>query len=215
MSYATRQYDTTDLVKITRFVREFPFAILMPNLAPMTYAMTPLLIHPNAQNGEMPLFFGHLDRANPALEAMAMSPGKVRCLFMGPNGYISSNDYVAEKIPTWNYASVEIDGEVSLVRSGSETLQLMKHQIQSLEGGNMLSIDFDSPKVQHMMNAIRFFKIKPVSVIGRFKFSQEKPLESRLKAAQRLREKSIRKLERQLPYFADLEPQTAGLPHGN
>lgn len=208
MTYASQDYDTRDTAKITRFIREFPFAILMPNWAPTTYAMTPLLIHPDSQE-DMPVLFGHLDGANPAVDAMAS--GKVRAIFMGPNGYISPHDYVTEQFPTWNYASVEVLGEISFVQSDSETLQLMKHQIESVEGEDTLAIDFNAPKVQQMLKAIRFFRIEPASMVGRFKFSQEKTPEDRLKAARRLCDKNIRKLEGQLAFLADLEPEMAEL----
>lgn len=59
---------------------------------------------------------GHLARANP--HAALIGGARATVVFTGPQGYVSPNWYEDRtRVPTWNYATVEIAGAVRLLES--------------------------------------------------------------------------------------------------
>ncbi|MFN0249820.1 MAG: FMN-binding negative transcriptional regulator [Kofleriaceae bacterium] len=76
------------------------------------------LVDPSLRVAQAPLFvdadhsvYLHLSRANPMAQAM---PVRVVAVVSGDDAYISPDWYEsADQVPTWNYESVEIEGELT------------------------------------------------------------------------------------------------------
>ncbi len=80
------------------------------------FAATPLpLLAETDAEGRVVSLFGHFARRNPQVAALEHNP-RVTCLFQGPHGYVSPRLVSQPQWgPTWNYAVVKFDGEVTFV----------------------------------------------------------------------------------------------------
>ena len=58
---------------------------------------------------------GHFARANPHWKHL--QNGKVTAIFHGPSAYITPQWYVKNDVPTWNFATVHVEGRARLIES--------------------------------------------------------------------------------------------------
>lgn len=92
-----------DQVAMLSFVTERSFATLVDSS--LRVAQAPLFV--DSDRG----IYLHLSRANPIARSM---PTRVVAVIPGDDAYISPDWCVSEhQVPTWNYESVEVEGELS------------------------------------------------------------------------------------------------------
>jgi transcriptional regulator len=92
-----------DQVAMLSFVAERSFATVVDSS--LRVAQAPLLVDADGS------VYLHLSRANPIAKAM---PERVVAVVPGDDAYISPDWYEsADQVPTWNYESVEIEGELT------------------------------------------------------------------------------------------------------
>lgn len=95
-------------------MRDHPLAWVVPQGVPFT--ATPLPLLPELDDTGRPVsLFGHLDRANPMIEALIRDP-RALALFSGPQGYIAPR-LVEDPpwAPTWNYTVIRCQTDVEFL----------------------------------------------------------------------------------------------------
>ncbi|TCO59556.1 FMN-binding negative transcriptional regulator [Actinocrispum wychmicini] len=204
-TYLTERYATRDPDRILAFVAEFPFATLIPQ-GEVRGALPSLPVLLDVRAGSRIVFYGHLDRENPF--AVRLDRSRVTALFQGPNGYISPRDYVSRQFPTWNYAVAQVTGVCRLVDEPDRKLAYMIRMVEDLErhNGSDYRLDGSDNRVRRQIDLVTFFQLEVDSVHGTFKFAQEKTVEDRVRARDRLIDKLHSGQSRAIPVLADLDP---------
>ncbi len=130
----------------------------------------------------------HLVRSNPIARALN-APGPAVIAVSGPDSYVSPDWYgVADQVPTWNYVAVHLRGELEL-RPQDELHDLLDRQSALFEEQLRPKRPWITSKMppelmERMMRAIVPCRMHVTSVDGTWKFSQNKPEEARLSAAE-------------------------------
>jgi predicted FMN-binding regulatory protein PaiB len=200
--YLTDRYKTRDADRIVFLIEHFPFATLVPEERPGGgFIFVPVVV--DRGDDERIALVGHVDSQNPFLREL--DGRRLRALFHGPNAYISPLDYVSNQFPTWNYAVAEAVGTSTLIEDDDEKLAWMLRMIEDLEraNGSSYRLDLDDSRVPGQIRSITFFRLEVESMVGTFKFAQEKSTEDRVGARERFLEKATRNLERTLPRLAE------------
>lgn len=158
-------------------IKDNPFARLVvpskPGELPVITQL-PLLMDERQQ-----CLYGHLARNNPAMTAMT-SQNQVMVLFDGGHQYISPRWHHEQKVPTWNYVSLELICSPVMLTDAEDKLKLVNEMSRyfdpswSLE--EIMAPQF-SRQLQQMLNAICVFRLDICSSGGRFKLGQRKSVD--------------------------------------
>lgn len=169
-------FKVTDRDRLLAHLRQYPFATLAA--APggrVLMAQAPLMVR--ELGGGLAIDF-HLS-ANNSL-AGAVADGLSACLISaGPDAYVSPDWYVAaDQVPTWNYVSVEAEGQISPLDEAA-TIALLDDLSAEAEA----KLAPKAPWTRHKMSPGRFAAMLRGIVGGRmtverlegtFKLSQNK-----------------------------------------
>src|SRR5687767_8139088 len=111
--YIPRRYEEKDREKVFRFIRENSFAILVTisDGSPIATHL-PLLLEKNEPGEDV--LVGHISKGNEQKNSFE-NDGKVLCIFPGPHAYISPRWYTEMNVPTWNYISVHVYGQIKIM----------------------------------------------------------------------------------------------------
>ncbi len=131
----------------------------------------------------------HMARANLHWRAFA-DGGDVLCVFQGPHAYVSPSWYAAENaVPTWNYVAVHAYGTPEIVEDSAAVYADQKRLVDTHEAGfaEPWAIDGqDQGYVDGMIRAIVDFRIPISHIEGKFKLSQNRPEDDRVRVADTL-----------------------------
>lgn len=133
----------------------------------------PLSLDPNKQYLQ-----GHFARPNPQWEDIENQ--EVLAIFQGPHCYISPSWYeTPTAVPTWNYVSVHVYGQVELVDDTNEVMDsLQKLILKYEEQGSTYQLDqVDASYIAGLSKGIQGFRIRITSIEGKAKLSQNHPVE--------------------------------------
>ncbi len=141
--------------------------------------------------GEDIYLIGHMARANPHWKSLSQQR-KIFVLFQGPSSYISPAWYIEreDNVPTWNYVSVHVNGEFSIVSDpgGSyEILHRLTKKYESIFATGWRLPDQVPPALEPDLKAIVSFEIKITSMNGKFKLSQKQSPEERTRVIEGLK----------------------------
>jgi len=144
---------------------------------------------------------GHFARANPHWQSIEGAK-QVLAVFTGPHAYVSPTWYVTHpSVPTWNYTAVHATGKARLTDE-AELHEIVSELAATYEAGNdppwRLS-EQPAPYVSSMLGAIVGFEVEVTELEGKFKLSQNRPVEIPL-VAERLEdagEKALARLMRE------------------
>ena len=76
---------------------------------------------------------GHFAKSNPHVLALVSNP-KALAIFMGPQGYMSPSVYPdLVRVPTWNYITLHVQGEIEFVHESENKDHLLKQLIADHE----------------------------------------------------------------------------------
>ena len=178
--YIPRKYQQDDVNKYKELITQYPFATLI------TYTESgieanhiPLIL--NHVNGK-DVLQGHIAKANPLWKNVS-DKSKVLIVFNGPNCYISPNYYPTKKengkaVPTWNYVTVHVQGAISFITDDKWNLDMVNnltnhHEAQQPQPSSIS----DAPQeyIQRMLPAIVGIEIEILSMMGKWKVSQNQP----------------------------------------
>lgn len=142
-----------------------------------------LLEQEEGPNGTL---YGHLARGNPqwkqidkAVEALA--------IFMGPDAYITPSWY-AEKartgkvVPTWNFITIHVHGTLDFFEDKDQLLALVTKLTEKHEGKRARPwavSDAPPDYIQAHLKGIIGFKLPIARIEGKWKMSQNRPLDDR------------------------------------
>lgn len=145
----------------------------------------------------------HLSRNN-ALTAAFAQGAVALAVSQGPDAYVSPDWYArADQVPTWNYLSVEAEGEVTpLDESGLVAL------LDDLSAQEEARLAPKTPWTRHKMSPGRFeamlagiqgFRLRPHRLEGTFKLSQNKPADEQARVAAALGDHPIARAMGRIP----------------
>ena len=192
MLYLPPAFAENDLARLHAFVAAYPFATLVsPDAQAPPVTHLPLLL--DAARGERGSLLGHLARANPHWHALA-SGSLALAIFHGPHAYVSPSWYAHQpSVPTWNYAVVHVRGRARLVPDGPELERLVVRLTDAFERARAkpwrmrLPADYQT----QMLGAIVGFEIEVSQLEGKFKLSQNRPADDRVRVADALAQGAV------------------------
>jgi len=167
-------YKIEDEGLIDQFIRDNSFGTLISTGSPYPLAThIPMELEINAQGKSV--LWGHISKANPQWQSWLIHP-KVLAVFLSPvHHYISSSWYNQPNVPTWNYMSVQVSGELSLIKGEvlKEALRRLTYKYER-ESRDPVAFDRLPDSVQNQMNGIVGFEINIARKDASFKLSQNR-----------------------------------------
>ena len=127
-------------------------------------------------------FFGHLAKRNPHASVLR-DKQPVLALFVGPDAYISPRWFQEHwTVPTWNYVSVQLRGELSVVTDRVDTWDILNRTIQRMENSPQFDSDTapwslnDAPGelVERLSEMVVAFRIRNCHLEGVQRLCQDK-----------------------------------------
>jgi transcriptional regulator len=189
--YIPKTFEVTDSSTLHEFIETYSFGTLVTVVGEQPIA-TRLPVICDRASGRHGTLFGHVARANPQWRAF---DGNRQCLVMfdGPHAYVSPSWYAtAPAVPTWNYATVHVYGIPRPIHDAEQLSALVDKLVGIYEAGmprpwpGTLPPDFKAA----MLKAIVGFAIEIDRIEGKFKMSQNRPVEDRIRTVVRLEKSS-------------------------
>jgi transcriptional regulator len=176
--YLPRQFEPEDPALTRRLVSEHPLATLIStDDQGFPFAShLPLKLDACDAQGQPTRLLGHLARANPQTAHLAQRP-QALLVFLGPHAFMSTRVYPDEqRVPTWNYLSVQAQVTVRLLEGEEAKDALLKQLIA----------DHDPPYAQQwrglpekythgMLAAIVAFELQVQHIQTKIKLNQHRP----------------------------------------
>jgi len=135
----------------------------------------------------------HVARANPIAKLLA-DDLPVVVVFTGPHAYVSPRWYVAPdtNVPTWNFTAVHAHGVARKIQDHDGILAAVSDLAAAHEAGAPApwsAAGADRRHIEQRLVAIVAFTIRIERFESKFKLSQNRPREDRLRVVERLRER--------------------------
>ncbi len=197
--YLPSHFEETDPAALHALMRAYPLGtwITPSPEAGVDVNHLPFLL--DADHPAGPRLLAHLPRGNPVWRGLA-APGRsagCQVIFHGPQGYISPGWYASKPlhgkvVPTWNYAVVHAHGEARVLEglaSGDPAAVngALLDQLQRLTATHEASQPqpwsiHDAPPdyTAGLMRVLVCVEIRLTRLVGKFKLSQNRPLDDRL-----------------------------------
>ncbi len=187
MMYIPKYFKITDETVAYDIIKEHSFATLFSQNNGMPFAThLPLIL-----NKEKSYLYGHFARPNPQWKDI--KDQTVLAVFHGPHCYISPSWYETNKaVPTWNYVTVHVYGEVELLEDEEELIASLHDMVVKYEApDSSYSLrDVDPEYLAGMNKGVQGFKIKINKIEGKSKLSQNHSLERQELVINQLEQKS-------------------------
>lgn len=182
--YLPRHFAMDDRRAIARLFHDHPFATLLTPALPEPLITHLPLVHV-ADCEPHGTLLGHFARGNPHVEVAAAAESIA--VFHGPHAYVSPSWYArpAAAVPTWNYAVVHAHGAIELARDAAETRTMLDAMIQRFEAQRPApwQLGLAPAALDAMVGAIIGFRIRVRRVEAKFKLSQNRSPEDRMRVA--------------------------------
>lgn len=173
-----KHFNVDDPKALDAFIEHNAFATLVSTgAAGLQVSHIPLL--PERDSGGTLRLLGHVARANLQWQALE-SATDVVAIFHGPHAYVSPSWYQTQpSVPTWNYAVVHAHGRATLLdEAGLHDLVIRLSDVY--EAGRpkpWRAVDLPADYTSNMLKAIVGFEIEVTNLEGKFKLSQNRPVE--------------------------------------
>lgn len=182
---AFRQHDLDTLVS---FVEQHGFGTLIAAGSPPLAAHLPMLIE-RIDGGRLRIV-GHLAAANEL--AQRLEGERLLAIFQGPHTYVSPSLYgVQNSVPTWNYISVHITGQVRRIDDHATLRSIVERTTRQFESERAAPWSLESVDdafVDKLLAAIVGFEIDVERIEGQWKLSQNHSRERRERVITGLRD---------------------------
>jgi transcriptional regulator len=159
-------------------------ALFAGSEAGLRVAHAPVVVR---RDGEGVVLDFHLSRNNVLTTAFARGASAL-AVSQGPDAYVSPDWYAqADQVPTWNYLSVEAEGEVAALNEAWFVALL-----DDLSAQEEARLAPKAPWTRHKMSPGRFeamltgiqgFRLRPHRLEGTFKLSQNKSADEQARVA--------------------------------
>jgi transcriptional regulator len=176
--YLPKHFQVDDLQILARLIAEYPLATLVGNLDEhLEVNHLPLILSADGKK-----LHGHIARTNPLVKVAEQNKRDVTAVFHGPNAYITPAWYPSKQetgkvVPTWNYAVVHVQGQLSLMSDPSwirDHVSQMTNIHEPIYQSNWKLDDAPEEYIQMMLKAIIGIEIEVASLVGKFKLSQNR-----------------------------------------
>lgn len=197
--YLPKHFEVTNSDTLANLIGEYPLATLIGILDDQSEINhLPLML-----SSDQSRLFGHVARSNPLIQIANQATSQVTAVFHGPSAYVTPSWYPSKPetgkvVPTWNYAVVHAQGNLSLI---DDPLWLRKHVSQMTDiheptYQSQWKLD-DAPEeyIQLMLNAIVGIEIQITSMVGKFKLSQNRPAKDHAAVLGELKHSSNKNLQ--------------------
>ncbi|QCJ42637.1 FMN-binding negative transcriptional regulator [Bacillus sp. S3] len=167
--YIPAHFKIKDETEAFDIIKENSFATLISQHNGMPFA-THLPLNLNKDHSYL---YGHVARPNPQWKDIENQT--VLAIFHGPHCYISPSWYETNKaVPTWNYVTVHVYGEVELLEDEQELMSSLHDMVLKYEDpdSSYNLLDVDAEFLAGMNKGIQGFKIKINKIEGKAKLSQ-------------------------------------------
>ncbi len=175
-----------DLSTLHAFIERHSFGLLVSQHAGSPFAThLPLLL--DRTSGQFGTLLGHVARANPQWQQIVGQ--QVLAVFSGPHVYVSPSWYEAENVvPTWNYVAVHAYGKVQLVEDQEGLLDIVRNSVEVYERSmpRPWTLGEHDTFVDRLLMQIVGFRFEIERLEGKYKLSQNHPLERREKVVRAL-----------------------------
>jgi len=140
-----------------------------------------------AKNGLNGTLIGHMAKANDQWKILSFLEN-VTVIFNGPQGYVSPSWYASAGVPTWNYATVQLQGKPRLIETFEGLDQLLQKMTETFESKSLNPWEYKltTAKKQHLLQMIVGFEIEITQIDAKFKLSQNRPLEDQVNVIKQL-----------------------------
>lgn len=171
--YIPNYFKVDNIEEISSFVQKNSFGTVVT-----TVQGKPIATHLPMQlirKGDDYFITGHLSYGNPQWKTFDTSD-EVLVMFQGPHAYISSSWYESENVPTWNYQSVHVYGEVSILDKEElkEDLTMLLQKYEKHREEPVLWDRLSHSLLEKQLNGIVGFKIKIREIQAAYKLSQNR-----------------------------------------
>lgn len=184
--YIPKCFEQQDASEIKRVIAENPLATLVCLQQSELQAYHIPLYYSEDSQGMVSLK-GHIAIAN-TMHKQVDNGSDILVIFHGPQAYISPSWYPSKQthhkvVPTWNYISVHIQGEITFKYGASWKLDMLESLTSNMESGakSAWSVS-DAPEdyLSKQMKGIVGLEITVQTVSAKWKLSQNKSDEDRI-----------------------------------
>jgi transcriptional regulator len=189
-------FATADRDAAARLMHDYPFATLVtPSMPEPVISHVPLLrLEDGTPYGTL---IGHFARANP--HARRVFGGESIAIFHGPHAYVSPSFYAdpASAVPTWNYAVVHAHGTLEPTPDAAPTRAVVDRLVERFESSRDApwQLGLEGERLDAMLGAIVGFRLPIARLDVKFKLSQNRSRDDRLRVATALAAESYAEAE--------------------
>jgi transcriptional regulator len=187
--YLPRQFEESRSEVLQAFMREHPLAAIVVHDLASGLCADHIPLRLRRGQGPHGTLIGHVARGNPLWrKAAACQAGlEALVLFQGTQHYISPGWYASKAkdgrvVPTWNYAVVHVQGRLHAIDDAAWLRAVLEELTGTHEAGQTPPWQMDdAPEdyIEKMMRAIVGIEVEILSLVGKFKLSQNKSTEDR------------------------------------
>jgi transcriptional regulator len=173
--YVPSHFQIKDKETAFSIMKENSFATVISTIdgVPEATQLPLFLDSKNELDAKNEYLYGHFARPNP--QWRNIENRKVLVVFQGPHCYISPSWYETKTaVPTWNYVTVQVYGEATLINDDKEIQAYMnKLVLQYEEVDSTYNFEeVDANYIAGLNKGIQAFKIKITKIAGVEKLSQ-------------------------------------------
>jgi len=182
MIYVPNAFHETRLAVLHALIEANGFATLIsPDADDPLVTHLPLLL--DRDRGAQGTLVGHVARGNPHWRRLQEN-AQVLAIFHGPHTYVSPAWYGDHpSVPTWNYAVVHARGTARLLQEPEALDSIVRRLVAVYESPRSDPWRMDLPEDyrQRMLGGIVGFEIAITDLAGKFKLSQNRSPQDRLR----------------------------------
>lgn len=171
--YIPKRFKVDDEKEIWSFLKQHTFATLVTTDKGRPVAThIPVIVKSNEEEF---VVSGHLAYGNRQWRTLNEDQ-EALIIFQGPHAYVSSSWYEEQQVPTWNYQSVHIYGNVSL-QTQDELVDDLKTLLQTYEQHRKHPVLWEtlSPELlERELKGIVGFKLTVTDIQAAYKMSQNR-----------------------------------------
>jgi transcriptional regulator len=175
--YIPDLFKESDPERLAALIRDYPFGMLITVRDGLPFVShLPFLYE--RRSGGVPVLLGHVAKANPQWQDLAQNQTAL-VVFQGPHAYVSPSWYESPGVPTWNYVAIHIYGKARLIEDDASVEKLVEQFTAVYESKypNPWKPNLSGERRAKLLGAIIGFEIEVREIQGKFKLSQNRPVE--------------------------------------